>query len=389
MQSGVYRYLALDQVHFGKKVADALREEAASRGAAGIFVVTSRSLNRNTGGVKEAIAGIADRVVGVFDECVEHAPRPAVLKLVEHMRAAPVDLVVSIGGGTVIDTVKIALLCLAESVQSEDDFDRCRVVVRDDGSRYVPHTQPPPFRQIAVPTTLSAAEFSDLGGCVDVKSGQKHLYTSPLIGPAAVILDPSITVHTPERLWLSTGVRAVDHAIETLCSPRAQALTDANCLHALTILSRSLLRNRTDPSDLDARLQSQLGVWLASSGINRVDFGASHGIGHVLGGALGVPHGLTSAALLPAVLEFNRDVCTERQEWISRALGSPGKAAARVVKAFIESLGLPSDLQQLGVPRGRFEEIAIKALANPWVRTNPKPVECVADVLEILRCAYE
>lgn len=389
MQSGLYRYLALDQVHFGKNVSDALREEAASRGATGIFVVTSRSLNRNTDAVRKAIAGVADRVVGVFDECVEHAPRPTVLELVARMRAAPVDLVVSIGGGTVIDTVKIALLCLAESVQSEEDFDRCRVVVRDDGSRYVPYIKAPPFRQIAVPTTLSAAEFSDLGGCVDLRSGQKHLYTSSLIGPAAVVLDPSITVYTPERLWLSTGVRAVDHAIETLCSPRAQALTDATCLHALAILSRSLPRNRMDLSDLDARLQSQLGVWLASSGINRVDFGASHGIGHVLGGALGVPHGLTSAALLPAVLDFNREVCTERQEWISRALGSPGQAASQVVKAFIESLGLPSDLQQLGVPRERFEEIAVKSLANPWVRTNPKPIERVADVLEILRGAYE
>jgi alcohol dehydrogenase class IV len=389
MQAGIYRYLALDQVHFGRKVADALREEAASRGAAGVFVVTSRSLNRNTDAVKEAITDIADRVVDVFDECVEHAPRPAVLKLVERMRAAPVDLVVSIGGGTVIDTVKIALLCLAESVQSEDDFDRCRIVVREDGSRHVPHIDAPPYRQIAVPTTLSAAEFSDLGGCVDVRGGQKHLYTSPLIGPAAVILDPSITVHTPARLWLSTGVRAVDHAIEALCSPGAQALTDANCLHALKLLSQSLPLNRTDPCDLNARLQSQLGVWLASSGINRVDFGASHGIGHVLGGALGVPHGLTSAALLPAVLEFNSDVCSERQEWISRALGFPGQPAWRVVKAFIETLGLPSDLRQLGVPRERFAEIAAKALANPWVRTNPKPVERVTDVLEILRRAYE
>lgn len=387
MHTGNYRYLPIERVRWGVPAGEAVAREAALRASARIVVVASRSLNRNTSAVREATAQVADRVAGVFDECVEHTPRESVIALVGLLRETQADLVVTLGGGTAIDTVKVALLGLALDVREVADLDRCHVRVAADGSREVPRAGPPPLRQIAVPTTLSGAEFSDMAGCTDRARGVKHGYTGPQIGPAAVILDPAITLHTPARLWLSTGIRSVDHAIESLCSINAQPLTDATCLRALELFARALPRNREAPEDLEARLESQLAVWLATSGIGRTDYGASHGIGHVLGAAAGVPHGITSCVMLPAVLRYNAGVTAPAQARIAAAFARPGEPADTVVRDWIAALGLPVSLSEIGVGRERFAEIAEKSMSNQWVRTNPRPIAEPAQVLAILQDA--
>jgi alcohol dehydrogenase class IV len=283
MKTGVFNYLEQDRVHFGTPAAEALLTEATQRKAQRIFVVTSKSLNRKTNAVTQALVQIAPRVVGLFDECIEHTPRETVIALAQQVRAAQADLIVSIGGGTVIDTVKVALVALAEGLDNIEQLDNWHMRVAADGSRVVPQPRTPPCRQIAVPTTLSGAEFSDLGGCTDARHGTKQGYTGAFIGAASVILDPRITVHTPDKLWLSTGIRAVDHAVEALCSVNAQPLIDATSVRALALLGRSLTRYASAPADLDARLDGQLGAWLAATSIRRTEYGASHGLGHALG----------------------------------------------------------------------------------------------------------
>ncbi|WP_454752788.1 iron-containing alcohol dehydrogenase [Cupriavidus necator] len=388
MPAGTYRYLPLERVHFGRPTAQVLAEEADQRRAARIFVVTSRTLNRTTDAVGRAIASVRDKVVGRFDACVEHVPRDSVIALASAMREARPDLVVTIGGGTAIDSVKVALVCLAEDVRTAAALDAHRVRVDAAGQRIVPRIAPPPCRQIAVPTTLSAAEFSDLAGCTDTASGSKHHVTAEGIGPASVILDPAMTVHTPSQLWLSTGIRAVDHAVESLCSIDAQPMTNATCLHGLAMLAGALRRHQTDSADHAARLDCQLGVWLCASGVNRVRYGASHGIGHVLGGALGVPHGITSCLLLPAVMRYNLAVTAPAQRAMARALGQDGADAAGLIAALIRDLGLPTRLRELEIPPSSFEALAHKALENQWVRANPRRIDRAQQVIDILQDAW-
>jgi len=388
MRSGVFNFLAQERVHFGISAADGIAIEAAQRGAKRLFVVTSRSLNRNTAAVTEALAAVKDHVVGLFDECVEHTPRDTVIALTRRLREARADLVVSIGGGTVIDTVKVALVCLAEDVDDVDAMSQWHMRVNPDGSRVTPQPRLPPCRQIAVPTTLSGAEFSDLGGCTDTRNGTKQGYTGSHIGAAAVILDPRITVHTPERLWLSTGVRALDHAVESLYSINAQPLVDATSVRALALLGRALPRHASDPLDLDARLDAQLGAWLASMGIRRTDYGASHGLGHALGADAGVPHGITSCVLLPSVMRYNAETCAPQLAEVAAALGDASRPAADQVEALIARLGLPTRIGQLGIEHSRLPTIAEKGMAIPWVRTNPRRIENVAQLVEILEAAW-
>ncbi len=388
MKTGVFNYLELDRVHFGTPVADALHSEATQRGAQRIFVVTSRSLNRKTDAVRHALARIQPQVVGLFDECVEHTPRDSVIALARAVRAAQADLIVSIGGGTVIDTVKVALVALAEGLTTMEQLDDWHLRVAADGSRVTPQPRPPPCRQIAVPTTLSGAEFSDLGGSTDTRFGTKQGYTGAFIGAAAVILDPRITVHTPARLWLSTGVRAVDHAVEALCSINAQPLIDATSVRALALLGQSLTRYASDPTDLDARLDGQLGAWLAATSIRRAEYGASHGLGHALGADAGVPHGITSCVLLPTVMRYNAEVCQRQMAEIAAALGDPQTPAADQVEAMITRLGLPTRLSQLGFGHERLAIIAHKGMANPWVHSNPRKIHDAAQLEALLEQAW-
>ncbi|MGH8030900.1 MAG: iron-containing alcohol dehydrogenase [Luteimonas sp.] len=386
--SNVYEFLAQDRVIFGRPASEAVVETADKLGKSRLLLVASKTLSRKTDVVKTVSAALGDRCVGVFDECVEHVPRESVLALTDTVRRLQPDLIVTIGGGTSMDTVKVMLIALAEDIRDVEGFDRVRVRVTEDGQRVVPVVKDPPLRQVIVPTTLSGAEFSNLGGATDRIRQVKDLYHGRYIGGQVVILDAAVTVHTPADLWVSTGIRAVDHAVETICSRSPQPFTDATCLHGLTMLSKSLRTNHVSPDDLDARLESQLAVWLASTGLGRVEWGASHGIGHQLGAVANVPHGHCSCVMLPSVLIWNRAVNAERQVLVARALGRDDGDAAQAVADLVAALGQPSRLRDVSVERRHFDAIARGAMQNMMVRSNPRPVTRESDIHTILELAW-
>ena len=388
MTPGMFAFLPLDRVIFGTPVATALQQEVQLRKAQRVFVVTGRTLNQKTDLIRQATSGIASQVVGVFDACVEHTPRDTVIALAQALRGAKADLIVSIGGGTVIDTVKIALVCLAENLDRIEQLDDWHMAVNPDGSLRVPVVSEPPCRQITIPTTLSGAEFSDLGGGTDTRTGVKHGFTGKYIGSASVILDPAMTMATPETLWLSTGVRALDHAIEAMCAVNAQPYTDALAVRAIGLLQTALRRYAVDPHDLQARMDAQMGAWLAATSIRRVHYGASHGLGHALGADSGVPHGITSCVLLPSVMRYNQAYCAKPLAEIAAAFGNASQPAADQLQALIAELKLPTRISQLSVSRDRLPIIAEKGLANPFVRANPRPISEAAHTLEILESAW-
>lgn len=388
MLSGVYDFLPQDRVIYGRPAPEAVSQTVERLGKNRLLIVASRTLNRSTGIVSAIRAALGSRCLGVFDSCVEHVPRASVLALAEDVRTLQPDLIVTVGGGTPMDTVKVALIALAEGITDEAGFDAVRIRVDADGSRIVPTVKDPPLRQIIVPTTLSGAEFSNVGGATDIARQVKDLYTGRYIGGQTVILDPAATLYTPDALWLSTGIRAVDHAVETICSRAPQPFTDATCLHALGLLSRALRRNRSEPENLESRLESQLGVWLATTGLGRVEWGASHGIGHQLGAVANVPHGYCSCVMLPSVLRWNRPVNAARQALVAQALGRDDGDAATAVADLVRDLGQPDSLRAVGVTPDHFAAIAAGAMQNMMVRSNPRPIAHADDVREILDLAW-
>ena len=371
--TGEYNYLPLERVIFGRPAAEAAAQEAERIGARRVFVVSSRTLSQKTKEIEKIRNTLGQRFVGLFDNCIAHTPWPSVLEAAQAVREAKPDLILTVGGGTPIDTVKILQVVLAHGVTDLSGLEGLRVA-----------TRPSPVRQVVVPTTLSGAEFSNIGGGTDLRTRLKHAFSGADIGARSVILDPALTLHTPQWLWLSTGVRGVDHAVEALCSIEANAYCDGLALHALRLFARSLPRTKDFAEDLDARLECQQASWLAASTIGRVNYGASHGIGHALGASAGVPHGHTSCVMLPHVMRYNEGATAGKQKLISHALGKPDLRAADAVAALIAALGQPATLRAVGVKREQLAAIADGAMKNRWVLTNPRKIsrEEMAGLLE-------
>jgi alcohol dehydrogenase class IV len=380
-QQGRVVFSQMEEVRFGEPAARAVADLA--RDAQRVFLMVSGTLNRTTGEVEKLRHALGNRCAGVFDAMPAHTPRRAVIAATDQVREAGADLIVTLGGGSVTDAAKAVQLCLANDIRTPEALDALRPV---NGAP--PPCNAPTVRQISVPTTLSAGEFSAIAGVTDERTKVKELFRHPRIIPRAVVLDPAVTVHTPEWLFLSTGIRAVDHCVEGICSNEAHPYADAQALRGLSLLVRGLQRVKADPSDREARLDCQLGSWLSMGPLaSGVPMGASHGIGYVLGAMFDIPHGHTSCIMLPAVMRWNRTANAERQAMVAAAMDHPGEDAADVLDEFIASLGMPRSLGAVNVRRDAFDRMAEQAMGTPWVPRNPRQIDGPAQVKEILELA--
>ena len=378
-RSGRIAFSRMDEVVFGKPAAEAVPEIVERLGADRVFMMVSGTLNRETQEIENVRRALGDKCVGTFDQMPPHTPRPAVVQAAEQAREAGTDLIVTIGGGSITDGAKAVQLCLANDIRAPDAIDAFRAPA---------DLNAPTVRQITVPTTLSGGEFSAISGVTDERTKVKELFRHPGIVPQAVVLDPAVAVHTPEWLWLSTGIRAVDHCVEGICSGEAHSYGDAQALKGLALLAHSLPRVKANPQDLEARLDCQIGTWLSMGPLAAgVPMGASHGIGYVLGAVFGIPHGHTSCIMLPAVMRWNKEVNAERQKLVSVAMGKAGQDAAEVLDTFIAGLGMPRSLSAVNVGTEEFDRIAEQAMGTPWVPRNPRPIPGPAQVREILELA--
>ena len=385
---GVYQNFAIDRVIYGRPAAESLVAEAVRLGAKRVFLVVSRTLDRETTWVQEMRTVLGARYAGCCDGMPSHTPRQAVLDAAVKAREADADLIVTFGGGSGTDAGKMIRLALKHDIRTIEDFDPFVVRVAPDGSRVLPDYEPPDVPQIAIPTTLSGGDFNPSAGATDTRTMLKEIFRHPKLVPSVIVLDPAVTVRTPQWLWLSSGIRALDHAIETVCAPAADARSWLEAVPAISLLARALPRTYLNPNDLGARLDAQLAVWLSTEH-NRfgISMGASHGIGHVLGGTCNVPHGYTSCVMLPAVLRYNESANADRQALVAEAFGRAGEPAWRVVHEFVAGLGLPRSLAAVGVTAEKFETVAKAAMLDHYLHTNPRPIHGVGDIMEILRTA--
>jgi maleylacetate reductase len=389
MLSGVYRFPAMESVVFGTPYPDALAREVERLDARAVFGMASGTLVRETDLVERLRQMLGYRFAGLCAKIGAHTPRTDVLAAANMAREAGADLIVTLGGGSVTDAAKMVGLCLGNGVTAPEQLDNYRAVIAADGATQRPAVKPPGVRMIAIPTTLSAGEFSAGAGCTDTARHVKESYSHPQMIPRTVILDPAASMPTPEWLFLSTGIRAVDHAVEDICSVNGQPISEGAAYHALRLLGKGLLAVKGDPANLEARLDCQLGAWMSMVGSQTgVSKGASHGIGHVLGGTAGVPHGYTSCIMLPHVLRFNHPVNSEKQARVSEALGRPEESAADVVAALIAGLGLPTRLRDAGVKPDQLDLIAEHSMHDRWIHTNPRKIDEPAAVRSLLDAAW-
>src|SRR5216683_2055988 len=204
MLSGVYRFPQMESVIFGKSFAEALAHEVDRLDARAVFILASGTLARTTDTIDCLRQVLGNRIAGVCVKIGAHTPRTDVVEAANAAREAGADLLVTLGGGSVTDAAKMVGLCLGNGVTEPSQLDQYRAVIAADGTTRRPEVKPPSVRAIAIPTTLSAGEFTASAGCTDTARHVKESFSHPMMMPRTVILDPEASVHTPEWLFLST-----------------------------------------------------------------------------------------------------------------------------------------------------------------------------------------
>jgi len=198
MKPGVYRYPQMERVIYGSPVAEVLAAEIDRLDARAVFVLASGTLDRETEVVTTIRRVLGNRCAGVAGKVGAHTPRTDVVEAANAAREAGADLLLTVGGGSVTDAAKMVGLCLGNDVSEPSGLDAYRAVIGSDGSVRRPSVNAPAVRFIAIPTTLSAGEFNASAGCTDTIRHVKESFAHPLMAPRTVILDPGVTVHTPE-----------------------------------------------------------------------------------------------------------------------------------------------------------------------------------------------
>jgi alcohol dehydrogenase class IV len=381
--------------------------------ASRVYIIASASLSRNTDYVKQLHHALGDKVVGTRYGMKPHTLWSEILEITNETTELKADLLITLGAGSLTDGAKVIALVRRFAPVHGDLADLFQAIANkaltfseldalhagDDWLRQRPDLNPPTIPIISIPTSLSGGEYSFLGGATNDKTHLKHGFGHPTRGPALVVLDPKLTTTTPPSIWLQSGVRAIDHCVEGLCSLSSTPASDEAAEKGLRRLAPGLLRCHSNPSDVDARLECQMGVIDAMAVVfqHGVPMGASHGIGHQLG-PLGVGHGETSCVLLPAVCKYNVGVNGDRQEKVKKVLWAEREVAETlrrkgvdesaelgvVLDILIRELEMPRSLKDVGVGEDKMDVLAENSLRDRWCGTNPRPLKNKKDVLEIL-----
>ena len=330
--SGVFTYANPRVIHWGPGSVASLAAELERLKARRVALVTTRSLvaeGHLAEVVRHAMGGAAPAVTVVVSQ---HAPLAQVESAIEEAAAAGVDGVVSFGGGSSIDSAKMLAVRLADRAGQAE--------------RGLPH--------VALPTTLSAAELAAGAGYTD-EAGNKAGMRDPRLLPDVVIYDAELTLATPMTLWLSTGIRALDHAVEGFWAEGEHPFSDVMALEAIRRLFDSLPRAKASPVDTGIRTENQLAAWFSFTLPAQSAGGLSHVMGKQIGARHGIPHGVTSCLLLPHVVRYMENRMPERVAQLASATGPD--PAARIHK-LIESLGLPQHIGAYGIGEAELSRAA-------------------------------
>ncbi|HYW23822.1 MAG TPA: iron-containing alcohol dehydrogenase [Terriglobales bacterium] len=342
----VFTYANPPVIRWGAGSVAELGGEVARLGGGPVALVTTRSVaadDRVTGPVLAALAGCQPVVTVTIGQ---HAPLAQVERATADVDAAGAGLVVSLGGGSPVDAAKIVARDVAD---------------RRGRERSLPH--------VAVPTTLSVAELASGAGFTDA-AGAKAGRRDPRMLPDSVIYDGELALATPLSLWLSTGIRALDHAVESFLVPGEHPFSDVLALEAVRRLFRTLPQARERPHDAGVRTENQLAAWFSYTLTGPTAAGLSHVMGKQIGARHGIPHGVTSCLLMPHVMRFQAAGHQDRLAELSRATGSGGGAlaAADDVAGLIAALDLPRHIAAYGVGepelRTAAEELAGQRTAD-------------------------
>jgi maleylacetate reductase len=385
-----YRFTGHERVLHNVNAADALPGLLDLFGYSRVFIVCSRTINTKTDVVSKIKAVLGPRFVGLSDEVGEHAPLKNVLRAAQQVRDVRADVIVSIGGGSVMDMCKTIQLCLSEDVFDRDSLLKLQFVLSGDGTEMLTtSTAPPEIRQIAIPTTLACAEWTPGSTPIDEETRLKARFIVPDGSPQGIIYDPEILAQTPLHLLLSTGIRGLDHAINTACSSSPHPFASVLAEKAVQLFMENLPRLK-DPADRQAYTNCQLAAWYTGMGQMSVPHGFSHWMVHIIGPYGSVAHSDAACVLMLAQAKWLEGWAISEHDRLVKAVGyTHDRPFHALLEDLLQELRLPTALEDLGLSREMVDSMIKPALEHPMVtRNNIRPIKTAADIKAVLALAW-
>ena len=360
--------------------------------ASKVFLVSTNSLVEN-GLLGRVQTLLGDRLVGGFYSSKPHTPRGVVRDAVKEASQCSPDLLISLGGSSVVDLTKAVALVLAEG----DDFGNLCVRFSPTEGLVLPALAKPKLPHISIPTTLSASEYTFAVAITDEITGEKELSVDPKLTPKWTFHDGDFCRDTPAELWSSTGMKILADCIEVLGSKASKPITDAIAIGALELLMEHLPKSVENSNTSTDRMKCLSAGFMILGQAQNASLGLVAGLRHQLGGGLGISHGIGSTIVLPHVMEWSIKEAEPKYANAARKIGvatfeeSNPSAAQKLVDAvrnLAAELNLPTKLSEVGATSDSFQAIAEHVKSDFAVANSPRPIQSTEDVLEVLLAAY-
>lgn len=379
-----FTYAHTHKVIFGARTIKELGEAVDDLHCKRAVIVTDNFLAENTDLVSRLSASLGSRLAGVFSGVVPDPTAEAIDKGAKEAAEMDADVLISLGGGSAIDTAKAMAVVLTEGGK----------VLDHEGYHALSTRQTP---HIAIPTTAgTGSEMTMITVITDTQRGQKTFIGSYYLHPDVAVLDPTLVTGLPARLTAATGMDAMSHAVEGLFSSLRNPLSDAYAIEAIKLVTAYLPRCLQEPDDLTARGQMLLAANMAGTCFSNAMVSLNHAMAHSLGALYHIHHGNLNALLLPHSMRFFTDVAADRLALAAQAMGIDTSAksdeqaamlAADMMEKMVSEVGLTEGLAELGVPEDGPAKAADMALSDGSIIYSPKPVFDTSEIEKLIRKA--
>jgi alcohol dehydrogenase class IV len=368
---------------FGKGSLENLAGEIIHLPAKRVFIVTIKPLLPKLKGLIEKLE--SDNIKVSSDTSVIQEPSFSDFNnLLQKVILFGPDVIVGIGGGSVLDVAKLAA-ALPDSGQTLEEM---------VGSGLLKGRKK---KLICVPATSgTGSEVSPNAILVDLSDNQKKGIISPFLVPDIVYVDPLLTMSVPASVTAATGLDALTHNLEAYTNRFAQPFIDMYALKGMSLIAANLVQAVKNGEDEEARTQVAMGSLLGGFCLGPVNTAGVHALSYPLGSTYHLPHGLSNALLLPYVMEFNIPAVPHRYADVAVALGctrgindkETAEKGVEKIRSFISECGIPARLRDVGIPENDLPEMAEAAMKiQRLLKNNPRHID-KQDVLAIYAAAY-
>ncbi len=381
----MFTFRIVPEIIFGCGVADRIGTEVKKIGAKKVLIVSDAGIG-NAGLISKVEKFLHQE--GISNETFTDVPPEPWVDVADEAGslARECDLVLGLGGGSVMDIAKAAAV-LAKNEGKASDYQGMNKV------------HAPGLPKIMMPTTAGTGSEVTFTSVLSNRPVGKGGINSPYLFPEMALLDPLLTLSMPPAITAATGMDALTHAIEAYTSQQANPMTDIFALKAIELISKNLPIAFNDGGNLTARENMLMGSLLGGIAIANAGVGATHALAYPLGGFYRVPHGISNALLLPYIMEFNYKSAEKKFAQIGKVMGgnsdnlsqeNAALMAITAVRKLLHNVQIPAKIKKIGVEIKKYslEEMAAAAMGvSRPLENNPRKLTS-EDAIKIYKQAY-